>query len=157
LATKDEGEISAKVDILTPEYAELIKAPKAEWEKLLTGKVRQASTEESEQAVFGFKNDKAASFDTLRLFIKETNQYNIKKLEIFTSRDSLKGPYQSVGTFEFENIRMIKTGGWQEVTFAPVTAKYFTFKITSYNGSWVDIPEDGDKGKGIQLMGRIIP
>ncbi len=144
------------MDILTTEYAELITAPNTMWEKLLVGGV-DPQTGESENAVYGFKGDKTATFDTVRIFIGETTHSNIKTVELLVSADSPTGPFTSAGKVETQNIRMAKTGGWQEFKFTPVTAKYLKCKMTAHDSSWVRISKVGDAGKSLQILGQVNP
>ncbi len=154
---KAKTELAAKIDILTPEYAELIKAPQEAWQHLLDGEVRNIEWKESGDAVFGFKDGRTATFDAVKVFINESSDYNVKTLELLFSVTSHSGPFESAGTFEVENIRMIKTGGWQEFKFPPVTAKYVAFKMKSNRSNIMIIPKDNNSGKGIQLMGQLNP
>lgn len=150
-----------KVDILTPEYAELIMAPSERWEKLLTGETGRAVSlwqGESENAVFGFKDEKTATFDTVRVFIGETSSANIKSVEFLVSNDSPTGPFKSAGrTGETQNVRMMKTGGWQEFKFAPITARYLKCKITTHGSSEVYIYKVGDTHKTLEILGVVNP
>jgi hypothetical protein len=145
-----------KVDILTAEYAELITAPNDKWEKLLVGDV-DPYTSESENAVYGFKGDKTATFDTVRIYIGETDSNNIKSVELLVASDSPTGSFKSACKVETQNIRMGKTGGWQEFKFAPVTAKYLKCKMTAHGGGWVRIRKMGDAGKSLQILGEVNP
>ena len=145
-----------KVDILTAQYAELITAPNEKWERLLIGDV-DPYTSESEIAVYGFKGDRTATFDTVRIYIGETSGTNIKTVELLVASDSPTGPFKSAGKVETQNIRMAKTGGWQEFRFAPVTAKYIKCKMTAHESTWVRIPKVGDAGKGLQILGQVNP
>jgi Ca-activated chloride channel family protein len=156
-ATTPTAAPAEKVDILTPEYAELIMAPHEQWERLLTGGDSITQPWNSEKAVFGFKGEKTATFDTVRIFIGETSDDNIKSLELLVSNDSPTGPFKSVGTFEPLNIRMHKTGGWQEFKFAPVTAKYLICKMTTYDTAQVRIPKVGNAHKGLEILGKVNP
>ncbi len=155
---KAKPEPVVETDILTPEYMELIKAPQAAWEHLLdVGLDSSIRYAESGKAVFGFKDEHTATFDAVRIFINETDSYNVKTLELLFSAASHSGPFESAGMFEVENIRMMKTGGWQEFKFPPVTAKYVVFKMASHDGTWMRIIKDSKAGKGIQLMGHLNP
>ncbi len=148
---------AAKTDILTSEHAELIKAPEEAWQHLLDGEISNLSGEDSGKVVFGFKDERPATFDTVKVFINESSSNNVKTLELLFSTVSHSGPFESAGTFEVENIRMMKTGGWQEFKFPPVTAKYVIFKMTVHNSSRLYIAKDSKLGKGIQLMGQLNP
>jgi len=142
-------------DILTPKYAELVLAPSGQWEALLVGDV-ELKTSESEKAVFGFKGDRAATFDMLRICIQETQSRNINSLEILVS-DSPSGPFESVGVFQPQNMRIHKTGGWQEFRFAPVTARYVVLKAASDQGAYFRVDKLKDGGKSVQLVGTVGP
>jgi Ca-activated chloride channel family protein len=159
LKAEAKAEIAAKIDILTPEYAELIKAPQEAWQHLLDGGFdRNIKWKESGDAVFGFKDERTATFDAVNVFINESSVHNVKTLELLFSTGSHSGPFASAGTFEVENIRMMKTGGWQEFKFPPVTAKYVAFKMISHSSdSLMHILKDSKSGKSIQLMGHLNP
>lgn len=144
------------MDILTAEYAVLITAPNEKWEKLLTGDV-VLSAQKSEQAVFGFKGEQAATFDTVSIYIPETYSQNIKTLELMVASDSPTGQFKSAGRFETQNILLRKTDGWQEFKFAPVTAKYLRLKMTAHDSSSVWIRKATDAGKTLQILGQVNP
>ncbi len=141
------------VDILTPQYAELVMAPSEKWEGLLAGNV-ELKTDESDKAVFGFKGDRSATFDMVRICIQQTHVRNIKSLEVLTA-DSPTGPFTSVGTFQPQNVRIHKTGGWQEFKFAPVTARYVKLRATSEQGAWFKVDKLEGGGKSLQLLGML--
>jgi hypothetical protein len=149
-ATPTKAEVK-KTNLLTSEYVELIAAPNDEWEKLLT-EGAQPYANESDKAVYGFKGDKTATFDTVRIFIPATHDRNIKTLELLVASDSPTGQFTSAGVFETQNIRM--RDGWQEFKFAPVTAKYLKCKMTAHNSDVVRIFKVGDT-KSLQILGQV--
>jgi len=157
LKAETKTEPVAATNILTPEYAELIKAPQEAWQKMLDGEIDSLDWRESDKAVFGFKDDRTATFDAVKIFINEASSYNVKTLELLFSTASHSGSFESAGTFEVENVRMMKTGGWQEFKFPPVTAKYFAFKMTAEYAYQMRILKDSKSGNGIQLMGHLNP
>ncbi|NLI82995.1 MAG: hypothetical protein GX443_15090, partial [Deltaproteobacteria bacterium] len=63
----------------------------------------------------------------------------------------------SVGVFQPQNVRIHKTGGWQEFPFAPVTARYVKFKVTSEQSSWFKVDKVKGGGKSFQLVGEAGP
>ena len=56
---------------------------------------------------------------------------NPKEFELLAGNDSPVGPFRSIGRFHTQNVKFIKTGGWQEFTFPQVTAKYLKVKLLS--------------------------
>ena len=145
---------SQKINLFTPDYAEMIAAPVADWEKLLTG-AGEFNGIQTAEVIFGFKDDKSATLDTIRVLIPATDNENIKTLELFVG-DAPAGPFKSAAKIEPVNLYMAKTHGWQEFKIAPVTAKNFKFKFTTENGSWVKVYKDGDKA-GLQILGTLNP
>jgi hypothetical protein len=51
-------------------------------------------------------------------------------------------------------MKMAKTGGWQEFKFEPVTAKYFTLKMTADN-QLIAYQRTGNNG--IEILGNVKP
>ena len=99
------------------------------------------------EGVFAFKDEKPATFDKFAIYIPGAGKW-VKDFEIFAANDSPTGTFRSLGQFQVRNLRVMKNQ-YQEFTFAPTTAKYFKFKITSgYAGDCDDrIPQ-------LRLMGK---
>ncbi len=106
--------------------------------------------------MFGFKGDRPVTIDTVRICIQETHASNIKSLELLTG-DSPTGPFQSVGTFQPENVRLHKSGGWQEFRFAPVTARYVKLKATSVQSAYFRVDKLEGGVKSLQILGKVGP
>ena len=84
-------------------------------------------------AVYGFKNDKPASFDTFKVLILGTDSWNLKEFELLAGNDSATGKFESIGKFQTQNIRFFKEP-YQEFKFAPVKARYLKVKVISSHG-----------------------
>jgi hypothetical protein len=84
-------------------------------------------------AVYGFKNDKPASFDTFKVLILGTESWNLKEFELLAGNDSATGKFESIGKFQTQNIRFFKEP-YQEFKFPPVKARYLKVKIISSHG-----------------------
>lgn len=146
-------------NLLLPEYVELITAPRQEWEKIFTEKDDfRLYTAESEKTVFGFKNGKEAIITGIRICIPENATDNIKSLELLISTNSPNGQYESAGIIETQNIRMMKTDGWQEFALPQVRGKYFKCIIKAYDYDQFKIYSLNEtKDKSIQIIGTLIP
>lgn len=148
--------IGADLNILTEEYAEVISGPSDEYQQVLKGEFK-LNVGGVSQTVIGFKDEATGSFDTIRVYIPGALGEYIKSIEIFAG-DSPTGPFKSVvQTGETQNAKIFKTRGWQELKFAPVTAKYFKLKCATHDySSTVRVVKDGDQ-PGLQFIGHIKP
>jgi TIR domain len=84
-------------------------------------------------AVFGFKDDKPASFDTFKVLILGTESWNLKEFELLAGNDSPTGKFESLGKFQTQNVRFFKDP-YQEFRFPPVKARYLKVKVISSHG-----------------------
>jgi len=84
-------------------------------------------------AVYGFKDDKPASFDTFKVLILGSESWNLKEFELLAGNDSATGRFESIGKFQTQNIRFFKDP-YQEFKFPPVKAKYLKIKVISSHG-----------------------
>ena len=116
-------------------WATLSKDPKS-----LTGPTYQG------EAVWSFKDGKAAKFDQIEVFIPKEYRYNLKDFEVLAA-DDLSGPYRSLGEFAAQNVRMMPEG-WQGFKFQETTAHFLkvVFK-TGQNGYVI--------GNSLRLKGAI--
>jgi hypothetical protein len=84
-------------------------------------------------AVYGFKDDRPATFDTFKVLILGTESWNLKEFELLAGNDSATGKFESIGKFQTQNIRFFKDP-YQEFKFPPVKARYFKVKVISSHG-----------------------
>ena len=84
-------------------------------------------------AVYGFKDDRPAIFDTFKVLILETESWNLKEFELFSGNDSPTGKFESIGKFQTQNIRFFKNP-YQEFKFPAVKARYLKVKVISSHG-----------------------
>jgi len=144
------AEESAPRNLLNPEDAEIIAAPSDRPAKLLEGGF-DLPADELAGAVYAFK--RPSEIRTVRIFIEASNPQNIKSLEIL-SADSPNGPFVPVASAgETINLKLFKTGGWQEFSFDPVRLTHFQIRAVSHGHAWVRIGLDG-QDNGLQLVGR---
>ena len=92
--------------------------------------LRQISYGIGKEAVYGFRDERAATFDMFTMLITETETFNIKEFELLAGDDSPTGQFRSIGKFQTQNVKLFKTP-YQEFKFHPVTAKYLKFKLIS--------------------------
>jgi hypothetical protein len=85
-------------------------------------------------AVYAFKDGKAASFDTFASFIDETRPDNARELELAVGNDSPTGEFRRIATCTFQNIKMFEMP-YQECKFPAVRAKYLKVIIVSNFGN----------------------
>jgi hypothetical protein len=144
------AEESAPRNLLNPEDAEIIAAPSDRPAKLLEGNF-DLPADELAGAVYAFK--RPSEISTVRIFIEASSPQNIKSLEILAS-DSPTGPFVPVASVgETINLKMFKTGGWQEFSFDPVRLTHFQIRAVSHGHAWVRIGLVGQEN-GLQLVGR---
>ena len=84
-------------------------------------------------AVYGFKDDKPASFDSFKVLILGSESWNLKEFELSAGNDSPTGKFESIGKFQTQNIRFFKDP-YQEFKFPPVKARYLKIKVISSHG-----------------------
>jgi hypothetical protein len=84
-------------------------------------------------AVYGFKDDKAAKFDTFKVLILGTESWNLKEFELLAGSDSPTGKFESIGKFQTDNVRFFKDP-YQPFKFPPVTARYLKVRVISSHG-----------------------
>jgi hypothetical protein len=131
------------MNLLSPEDGgQLVLAPNDAWSVTIDGKEDAfREVQVGEEAVFAFKDERAATFDSFSMLIPRSGR-NPKQFELFVA-DSPTGPFRSLGTFQPQNVRLMKTAGWQEFKFPPVTAKYLKVKLRSNYEDvvWIDLFE----------------
>jgi hypothetical protein len=59
-------------------------------------------------AVYGFKDERPAIFNTFKVLILGTESWNLKAFELLAGNDSATGTFESIGKFETQNVRFFK-------------------------------------------------
>ena len=110
---------------------QLIAAPFAGWSAIVDGKDDSyVGVNANTEATFAFTDEKPATFDTFEFLVPAAANENVKDFELLVG-DSADGEFRSIGKFQAKNLRLMKTNGWQQFKFEPVTAKYFKFRVLS--------------------------
>ena len=121
----------------------LLLAPSDAWTVTVDGKEEQyREVQVGEEAVFGFKDERRATFDTFGMLIPKSGR-NPKEFELLAGDDSPSGPFRAIGIFHPQNAKVFQTGGWQDFKFPPVIAKYLKIKLRSNYADvvWIDLYE----------------
>lgn len=142
---------SGAIDLLSKDHGgQLLLAPGDAWSVANDGEEAQyREVKVGEEAVFAFENEGAATFDTFRMLIPSKGR-NPREFELLVADQSPAGPYRAVATFHPMDLRVMKSAGWQDFSFPPVTAKYLKVRLrSSYEESvWIDVYE-------YQLLGTL--
>ncbi|MFZ5791976.1 MAG: VWA domain-containing protein [Pseudomonadota bacterium] len=142
---------SDEVNLLDPaQGGSLLVAPNDLWSQLNDGKENSFTwLRAEEEGVFGFKDDKPATFDSFSVFVNETTPNNLKDFELLVGDEGPTGSFRSIGTFTTQNVKLLKSP-YQEFKFPPATARYLKVKLLSNYGG------DGYiAGTEFRLLGRI--
>jgi len=138
------------INLLSPiNGGELLVAPEEDWKKAISGKEDDKSgiVHFGQEAVFGFKDERPATFSKFAMLVRRQDGSNPKEYELLVA-DDLSGPFRSLGTFTTHNMLLLRTP-YQEFTFPVTKARYLKLKIVSgWGGTYVNIPQ-------IRLMGRL--
>jgi hypothetical protein len=128
---EDAGKAEGEFNLLLPaEGGKIISSGYTNWEKTITGNDTDSIWTFPDQAVvFGFKNNKPATFSKFAIAIPETLSQNVKEFELLVSSGQ---QYVSLGRFTTKNERGKSL--YQEFTFDEVTARYFKFRVISNYG-----------------------
>ena len=94
------------------------------------------------EAVYGFKDERPATFDTFEVLIPGTHGSFLKDFELLVGDDSPVGAFRSIGKFTTQNVKLMQSP-FQEFRFNPVTAKYLKVKLL--------LPHHGKEGNELQL------
>ena len=140
----ESARASKSVNLLSAENGgRLLLAPGDAWAVTVDGREEQyREVQVGEEAVFGFKDERTATFDTFGMLIPKSGR-NPKEFELLAGDESPSGPFRAIGTFHPQNAKVFQTGGWQDFKFSPVTAKYLKVKLRSNYEEvvWIDLYE----------------
>ena len=81
-------------------------------------------------AIYAFKDERPATFDTFTVLIPGADNGNVKEFELLSGNDSPTGKFDSIGNFTTTNAKFMRSPH-QEFKFPPVTAKYLKVELLS--------------------------
>jgi hypothetical protein len=128
---------SSPINLLSPRNGgQVVVATNDGWLKTIDGNETRAYLfTPDDSAVFAFKNERPAIFDTFAMLIPGKGN-NVKEFELLAGTDSPTGDFDSIGRFQTVNAKVIKSP-YQEFKFAPVTAKYIKLQpLAGWNNNY---------------------
>jgi hypothetical protein len=124
------------INLLAPENGgQLLLVPSDHWLATIDGKENGVWI--GGEAVYAFKDERQATFDTFTVLIPESQNYNLKEFELLAGNESPTGRFEPIGRFQAQNIKFVKQP-YQEFKFPPVKARYLKVKILSSHGGTPD-------------------
>lgn len=141
-----------RVNLLSSEHGGQVLAASTErWRDLIDGKEETYAWGDNKGfGVYGFRDSKSALIDTFTLLVPSQSGYNIKDFELFVGNAEPTGPFESIGRFSTQNLRLMPNP-FQEFKFAPVKAKYFKLQsLRNHDGA-----ESPTMLHEIQLFGEL--
>src|SRR4029079_18401852 len=100
---QNAGANPGRINLFAPENGtEILVASSDDWKATVDGKENwnQISYGIGMEAVYGFKGDRPATFDTFTMLITGTSDSNIKDFELLAGNTAPLGPFQSIGKFQ---------------------------------------------------------
>jgi hypothetical protein len=123
-----------RVNLLSAEQGgHVVAASSEQWKVLINGNEEDYVWTDTGFGVFGFRDGRTARIDSFALLIPKQADVNIKEFELFVGNGSATGPFESIGRFSTQNMRMMQNP-YQEFRFTPVKAKYFKFQPLRSHG-----------------------
>jgi hypothetical protein len=125
--------VPRKINLLAQENGgHLVVGPNDSWRGTIDGR-EDISIVGLGEAVYGFKDNRLAAFDTFVVLIPSTDSTNLNEFELLVSREAASGPFDSIGKFHTQNLRIF-AAPYQAFTFPLVEAKYLKVKVISSHG-----------------------
>jgi hypothetical protein len=121
-------------NILLKEHGgQIVMAPKDEWKQTIDGVEEKALVPLYSSAVYAFKYEQLATFDTFVLYIPGEDDSNLKEFELLVSDRSWSGPFRPIGKFQAQNGGSSGTP-YQPFTFPEVTSRFLKVQLESNYG-----------------------
>jgi hypothetical protein len=107
----------------------LVAASSDEWTKAIDGNEAAAGIIGGE-AVFAFRDERAALFDTFNVLVSAAGGLYLRDFELLAGNESATGHFESLGSFRTRDMKLFKTP-YQEFSFAPVRASYLKVRAVA--------------------------
>jgi hypothetical protein len=139
-----------RVNLLSAEQGgKVLIASNERWNMLIDGKEDTYAWTDEGFGVFGFRDGRPALIDTFTVLVPTQAGTNLKDFELFAGNAAPTGPFESIGKFSTQNMRMMQNP-YQEFRFPPVKAKYFKLQsLRNHDNSTVSSVHE------IQLFGEL--
>ena len=118
------------------------------WAKTIDGTETDKDFNDDEWAVFAFKDERPATFDTFAVLIPWKGN-NLGNFALLVGNDSPTGKFDSIGKYMTTDAKMVKNP-YQEFRFPPVTAKYLKVVLINHWGNVLRVYQ-------FRLFGRLNP
>ena len=105
-----------------------------------------------EEAVFSFKDNRIAAFNTFKVLIGQTSASNLREFELLIANDSPTGPFKSIGRFLTQNTTLL-ADPYQQFKFAPTTSRYLKVRLISNHNGY----DSAFEVREFQLLGKLVP
>jgi hypothetical protein len=140
------------INLLNPKNGgQVVVASSDAWLQTIDGnESRGLQLARDDSAIYAFKNERSATFDTFAVLIPGKLDKNLKEFELLTG-DSPTGEFSSIGKFTTVNAKFVKNP-YQEFKFPPVTAKYLKVQLLS---NWGFFNENIIAVFQFRLMGQL--
>jgi hypothetical protein len=131
--------LAGRVNLVAAENGgELLAAADESWKNTVDGDARTYGWVSSinvgkADATFGFKDGRAATFDSVAVLITSLSDSNVREFELLAGNDGPLGSFRSVGVFTVANMLMAKQP-FQSFSFPPVTARAVRIRPLSSQG-----------------------
>jgi hypothetical protein len=115
----------------------VVMAPNDGWLSLNDDAEKPVSSEHvvGAQAVFAFRDQKPATFDTFTVYINASGNNVLKEVELLVGDEGPTGQFRSIAKCSFVNAKLMASP-YQPCTFPAVTARYLKVKPLSNNGDY---------------------
>jgi hypothetical protein len=125
-----------EVNLLAPEEGgQALVVPNDGWFKPINGKEGEyAKVYQGQEAVYGFKDEKPATFSKFSVLIAGESPANPKEIEVLVADDSPTGTFRSMGKLAIVNAKIVKSP-YQEISFGETRARYVKVKVLASHGN----------------------
>lgn len=126
--------VGPRINLVSPENGgELLTADDEQWKATVDGDEQTYLwvpfySGGKSQAVFGFKNARAATFDAVEILIPFSSGNNVAEFELLKANDSQDGPFESIRVFKTRNTLILKER-FQRFTFPATAARFVKFRL----------------------------
>jgi hypothetical protein len=143
---------AGRVNLFSPEWGGILTTPNDVWLSTVDGKTDYAYWMYTGQdALFGFKDGRAATFDSFSVYIDHTDDSNPKQIQVWAGDQGLGGQFRPVATCSFQNIKLVLSP-FQECRFPPTKAKFVKLQLISAQAGGNNV-----YATEFQLMGKLEP
>ncbi len=121
---------ASRINLLSPRNGGgILAAPSDVWLATVDDGEQTATWMRTDQeAVYGFQDERPATFDSFAMFIGATENGNPQTVELSAGDEGPLGSFRPIASCSFQNVKLTKTP-YQECTFPPVTARYLKVRL----------------------------